>query len=240
MSKLTTAVALIAMAGAVGVYSPAFAQAQQPAAGAAIAAGANAAGDAAAGGVKAAGDATVGAGKVMDKAAQACHRGTPMPANGACADTSAKAGASGEAMGKADTSNGSAKAGAAASTDANATAGTTDKSKATDNTKGADATKAGGAKDAKSSSRSSNTLNVTTEQKTTIRQSIKEVNVAPVTNINFDISIGVAVPHEVHLNPLPATIIKIVPEYSGYLFFVLADGRIVIVDPDSLEIVLII
>jgi hypothetical protein len=34
--------------------------------------------------------------------------------------------------------------------------------------------------------------------------------------------------------------VKIVPQYEGYRFFILADGRIIIVDPDTLEIVYII
>jgi hypothetical protein len=42
------------------------------------------------------------------------------------------------------------------------------------------------------------------------------------------------------LQRLPPRIIKLVPRYEGYRYFVLADGRIVIVDPDALEIVVII
>lgn len=57
---------------------------------------------------------------------------------------------------------------------------------------------------------------------------------------SFSISIGVRVPHHIHLHRLPARIVKIVPEYEGYEFFVLDDGTIVIVDPDSYEIVYVI
>jgi hypothetical protein len=42
------------------------------------------------------------------------------------------------------------------------------------------------------------------------------------------------------LQPLPRRIVQIVPAYEGYLYFVLADGRIVIVDPSSLQVVVII
>ena len=42
------------------------------------------------------------------------------------------------------------------------------------------------------------------------------------------------------LHRLPARIVKIVPAYESYEYFVLADGRIVIVDPDTLKIVLIL
>jgi hypothetical protein len=64
--------------------------------------------------------------------------------------------------------------------------------------------------------------------------------VEPVTTVDFDVSVGVAVPKTVVLNPLPPTVIKIVPQFEGYLFFLLPDGRIVIVEPDTLHIVYIL
>jgi hypothetical protein len=39
---------------------------------------------------------------------------------------------------------------------------------------------------------------------------------------------------------LPSKIVKIVPAYEGYEYFVLADGRIVIVDPNTYKIVLVL
>ncbi|RUX97981.1 MULTISPECIES: DUF1236 domain-containing protein [unclassified Mesorhizobium] len=83
--------------------------------------------------------------------------------------------------------------------------------------------------------------NVTVEQKTQITQVIKETRVEPVSNVDFDISVGIEVPrHKIRLHRLPARIVKIVPAYETYEYFVLADGRIVIVDPDTLKIVLIL
>ncbi|RVB69262.1 DUF1236 domain-containing protein [Mesorhizobium sp. M7A.F.Ca.CA.002.03.2.1] len=83
--------------------------------------------------------------------------------------------------------------------------------------------------------------NVTVEQKTQVTQIIRETKVEPVSNVNFDISVGVEVPrHKVRLHRLPARIVKIVPAYESYEYFVLADGRIVIVDPDTFKIVLIL
>lgn len=84
-------------------------------------------------------------------------------------------------------------------------------------------------------------VNVTVEQKTEITQVIREQNVEPI-DVDFDVSVGVAVPEtvKVKLLPLPQRIVKIVPTYEGYLFFTLADGRIIIVDPSTLQIVLII
>lgn len=83
--------------------------------------------------------------------------------------------------------------------------------------------------------------NVTVEQKTQITQILKEEKVDPVADVDFDISVGVEVPRQrVELRPLPRRIIEIVPAYEEYQYFVLADGRIVIVDPDTFKIVLIL
>ncbi|MGT2468434.1 DUF1236 domain-containing protein [Mesorhizobium atlanticum] len=83
--------------------------------------------------------------------------------------------------------------------------------------------------------------NVTVEQRTQITQVIHETHVEPVRDVNFDISVGVEVPrHKIRLHRLPARIVKIVPAYESYEYFVLADGRIVIVDPDTYKIVVIL
>jgi hypothetical protein len=84
------------------------------------------------------------------------------------------------------------------------------------------------------------TVNVTSEQKTEIRQVIKTENVEPVEHVTFDVDVGSSVPHSVHLHRLSPRIVKLVPEYRDYEYFVLADGRIVIVDPDTYEIVTIL
>lgn len=83
--------------------------------------------------------------------------------------------------------------------------------------------------------------NVTVEQKTEITQILKQENVEPVASVDFDIAVGVEVPRQkVKLRRLPPRIVEIVPAYESYLYFVLADGRIVIVDPDTLKIVVIL
>ncbi len=83
---------------------------------------------------------------------------------------------------------------------------------------------------------------VTVEQKTEIKQVVQEVDVEPIAvdSVDFDISVGVAVPQTIEVHPLPPRIVEIVPAYEGYRYFLLADGRIVIVEPDTLEIVVII
>ncbi|NGP17100.1 DUF1236 domain-containing protein [Devosia aurantiaca] len=141
------------------------------------------------------------------------------------------------------------------STDASATTGsktstTTDSGSTDDNATtrtdaNAETTTEAGADGAAAADANASTdvnVEVTTEQQTEIRTAITEVQVQPVTvsSIDFDISIGVAVPQRITLQPLPVRIVELVPAYEGYLFFLLDDGRIVIVNPDSLKIVLII
>jgi hypothetical protein len=44
----------------------------------------------------------------------------------------------------------------------------------------------------------------------------------------------------VTLTPLPATIVALNAGLEGYLFFMLPDGRIIVVSPTTLKVVLII
>ncbi|RWB20661.1 MAG: DUF1236 domain-containing protein [Mesorhizobium sp.] len=83
--------------------------------------------------------------------------------------------------------------------------------------------------------------NVTVEQKTQITQIIHETHVQPVRDVSFDISVGVEIPrHKIRLHRVPARIVKIVPAYEDFEYFVLADGRIIIVDPNTYTIVAIL
>ncbi|MEP9354821.1 DUF1236 domain-containing protein [Xanthobacter sp. KR7-65] len=83
-------------------------------------------------------------------------------------------------------------------------------------------------------------VDITAEKRTTIHQSITRERIAPVRDVNFSINVGVEVPRTVELRALPASVIEVVPQYRGYRFFVLADGRIVIVQPTTYKIVTII
>jgi hypothetical protein len=106
---------------------------------------------------------------------------------------------------------------------------------------GAETGKAAGAASAKEAgaARAGASVQVTEVQRTKIRETIKSVHVRPVTNISFNVSVGVKVPRTIVLNPLPATIVEIVPEYRGYEFFLTASA-IVIVDPETFEIVAVL
>lgn len=90
------------------------------------------------------------------------------------------------------------------------------------------------------SNETTGSINVTTEQKTEIKQIITETKAEPVRDVDFEVNVGVSVPRTLELQPLPPRIVQIVPRYEGYRYFVLADGRIIIVDPDSYEIVYVI
>jgi hypothetical protein len=148
----------------------------------------------------------------------------------------AEGGAAAEASGSAEkkpAAEGGAEAGDTAASGAAETTGSTS---------GAN-TEEGATAKSKSTSESDATASasaeVTVEQKTEIKQVIREVNVEPV-QVDFNISVGVAVPQTVVLHPLPPRLVEIVPAYSGYLFFITADGTIIIVAPDSREVVYVI
>lgn len=64
---------------------------------------------------------------------------------------------------------------------------------------------------------------MTVKQKTQITQVIHETHVEPVRDVSFDISVGVEVPrHKIRLHRVPARIVKIVPAYESYEYFVLS------------------
>jgi hypothetical protein len=72
-----------------------------------------------------------------------------------------------------------------------------------------------------------------------VAQSIARLNVQPLNNVNFSLSVGTAVPRDVRVQPLPADIVEVVPQYRGYDFFVVRD-EIVIVDPSTYQIVTVL
>jgi hypothetical protein len=58
-------------------------------------------------------------------------------------------------------------------------------------------------------------------------------------NVNFDVRVGTRVPRDVHFVTLPEEIVRIVPQYRGF-DYVLVGDEIVIIDPQTLEIVAVI
>jgi Protein of unknown function (DUF1236) len=80
---------------------------------------------------------------------------------------------------------------------------------------------------------------LSSEQRTKITTVIRDQHIAPVTNVNFSISVGTRVPRDVSFHPLPAEIVTIYPDWRGYEFILVRD-QIVVVDPQTFEIVAVI
>jgi hypothetical protein len=66
-----------------------------------------------------------------------------------------------------------------------------------------------------------------------------ELRAGRVDNVNFSVSVGVAVPRSVTLHTLPPAIVEIVPAYRGYRYILVKD-EIVIIDPNTYQIVAVI
>ncbi|MBR1175846.1 DUF1236 domain-containing protein [Bradyrhizobium sp. KB893862 SZCCT0404] len=77
------------------------------------------------------------------------------------------------------------------------------------------------------------------EKRTEISTAIKSTKIEETTNVNFNISVGTAVPASVHFHPLPPRIVEIYPQWRGYEV-ILVRGQYVIVRPQTREIVYII
>ena len=77
------------------------------------------------------------------------------------------------------------------------------------------------------------------EKRTQITSAIKQEKVEEVTNVNFNVSIGTAVPAGIRYHPMPPRIVEIYPEWRGY-DFILVHGKYIILRPHTHEIVYII
>lgn len=82
-------------------------------------------------------------------------------------------------------------------------------------------------------------VNINTQQRTRVAESITRLNVQPLNNVNFSLTVGTAVPRDVRLQTLPSDVVEIVPQYRGYSFFVARD-EIVIVEPSTYQIVTVL
>ncbi|MDN4999887.1 DUF1236 domain-containing protein [Bradyrhizobium sp. GCM10027634] len=77
------------------------------------------------------------------------------------------------------------------------------------------------------------------EKRTQITSAIRQEKVEEVTNVNFNLSIGTAVPAGVRYYPMPSRIVEIYPEWRGY-DFILVHGKYFVLRPRTHEIVYII
>ena len=79
---------------------------------------------------------------------------------------------------------------------------------------------------------------LSSEQRTKITTIIHKHKVAPV-HLNVSISVGTRIPEHVHLYPLPVEVIAVYPEWRGYDYILVGD-EILVINPDSHEIVAIL
>ena len=80
---------------------------------------------------------------------------------------------------------------------------------------------------------------LTTEQRTKITTNIRQSNVRPLTNVNFNVSVGTVVPRSVTLHPLPAAVIEVYPDWRPYRFVLVGDD-ILVIDPATHRIVAVL
>jgi hypothetical protein len=80
---------------------------------------------------------------------------------------------------------------------------------------------------------------LSSEQRTKVTTVIRDQHVAPVTNVNFSISVGARVPRDVSFHPLPTEIVDVYPDWRGYEFILVRD-QIIVVDPSTFEIVAVL
>ena len=77
------------------------------------------------------------------------------------------------------------------------------------------------------------------EKRAQINTAFRSEKIQETTNVNFNISVGAAIPASVRFHPIPARIVEIYPEWRGY-DVILVSGRYIIVRPQTREIVYII
>jgi hypothetical protein len=81
---------------------------------------------------------------------------------------------------------------------------------------------------------------LSSEQQTKISTAIKSQHVTSVNNVNFSLNVGTRVPRSgVEFHVLPQEVVTIYPQWRGYKFIVVKE-EIVIIDPNSYEIVAVI
>ena len=80
---------------------------------------------------------------------------------------------------------------------------------------------------------------LTQEQRDTIYQSVRSDRSSPPAPQGTQVALGIQVPSNVHLSPMPATAARLVPEARG-MQVTLVDKRVIVVEPGSRKIIAII
>ena len=85
----------------------------------------------------------------------------------------------------------------------------------------------------RSKARGGGSVNLTTQQRTEIRQTVLAGgNVPRVNNVNFAVRVGTTVPTSVRVVEVPPALIEIHPQWRGHMYFVVGD-QIIIVDRNN-------
>ena len=82
-------------------------------------------------------------------------------------------------------------------------------------------------------------VHVTEQQRTQIHERLAHTRVDRIEHPQFSVSVGAEIPRSVHVEVVPPEIVEVVPEYQGFDYVMVGD-EILIVDPDSLQIVAVI
>lgn len=77
------------------------------------------------------------------------------------------------------------------------------------------------------------------EKEAKIRDSVKNAKVDHVAKLQFRVEVGAEVPRNLHFYPFPKEVAESVPEYGNY-FYVVAEEKIVVIDPVNYRIVAIL
>ncbi|HVX35144.1 MAG TPA: DUF1236 domain-containing protein [Hyphomicrobium sp.] len=101
-------------------------------------------------------------------------------------------------------------------------------------------TGASGGTEGRASTGRGSVANVTAEEKTRLKTVFTRHHVEPARDLNVSVNVGVRIPHSVRLYPVPEDVIAIAPDYRDYMYVMLDDNRVAIIDPDSYEVVDII
>jgi hypothetical protein len=105
--------------------------------------------------------------------------------------------------------------------------------KGTESERGEAGIAAGGSTGAKGSA------SLTVQDRSKITTVIKEAKAQPVEKVNFAISVGTRVPHDVHLYTLPSEVVEIHPAWRHFEYILVRDD-IIIINPSTFEIVAVL
>jgi hypothetical protein len=82
-------------------------------------------------------------------------------------------------------------------------------------------------------------VKLTQDQRSRVMSAIGRGGSRATTDVKFDVSVGARVPRNVHIVVIPEDVVEIVPQYEGFDYVMVGD-EILIIDPESLEIVAVI